>query len=130
MAITPAGNAVVLPGVTPDPAATWGEVAPSPDGRTFVAARQRDGHWALVRWRADAVPAAGPEVLYRSATIVTDPAWTGDGAVLFVTEVGGYPQVVRWRDAHADKFGPALMRKLSNDYWVERIRAARARGTA
>ena len=38
--------------------------------------------------------------------------------------------LVRWRDAHADKFGPALMRKLSNDYWVERIRAARARGTA
>ncbi|TMB88609.1 MAG: hypothetical protein E6J45_11225, partial [Chloroflexi bacterium] len=98
VAITPAGDRVVLPGVPDDPSTTWGEAAPSPDGRTIVAARHRDGHWALVRWPASAFPASGPEILYRSATIVTDPTWTGDGAVLFVTEVGGYPQVVRWRN--------------------------------
>jgi hypothetical protein len=39
-------------------------------------------------------------------------------------------RLARWRDEHAGRFGDALRRKLSNDYWVERIRAVRARGAA
>jgi hypothetical protein len=36
--------------------------------------------------------------------------------------------LARWREQLAPRFGPALARKLSNDYWVERIRAACGRG--
>jgi len=73
---------------------TWSAVVPSPDGRWVAAARHRDGHWALVRW-----PAAAPEsvtVLAEPPGVVGDPVWTGDGGLLYVAEVAGFPQVHRW----------------------------------
>jgi hypothetical protein len=31
-------------------------------------------------------------------TAITDPVWTKDGAVLFVSDVAGFPQVLRWQE--------------------------------
>jgi hypothetical protein len=81
-----------------DPAGTtWGDVVPSPDGRSVVASRHRDGHWALVRWSA-AAPAA-VTVLAEPPGGVADPTWTRDGAgVLYTSDVAGFPQIHRWTD--------------------------------
>ena len=77
---------------------TWGPVVPSPDGGWLVAPRHRNGRWELVRWR-DGAPDA-PTVLLetQNGAVVADPAWTRDGAVLFVTDVAGFPQVHRWQE--------------------------------
>ncbi|MBI1966619.1 MAG: hypothetical protein HYS40_01395, partial [Gemmatimonadetes bacterium] len=111
VAITPAGNRPVLGGMPlPDePGTTWGDVVPSPNGHWVAATRHRDGHWALVRW-----PTGRPDsavVLFEAGNVVSDPAWTGDGAVLFVTSRAGMPQVHGWTDSAgtpaltADPFG-------------------------
>ncbi|HLQ59389.1 MAG TPA: hypothetical protein VK113_07735 [Gemmatimonadales bacterium] len=80
--------------------ATWGPTVPSPDGRWIVAARNQNGHWALVRW-----PARQPQsitVLMHAPgeSAIADPVWSADGStVLFVTDAGGFPQVHRWRES-------------------------------
>lgn len=101
VAITPADNGPVVDGVTwPDaPGTTWGEVAPSPDGAWIAATRHRDGHWALVRWPRGGGRPDRAAVLFESGSVVTDPSWTGDGAILFVASSAGMPQVHRWADA-------------------------------
>jgi len=81
-------------------AATWGPVAPSPDGLWLVAPRHRDGGWELVRWRAGSTDAATVLMKAEPGAAVADPVWTSDGAVLFVTDVGGFPQVLRWREGN------------------------------
>lgn len=78
----------------PDPAGTtWGAAVPSPDGGWITASRHRDGHWELVRWRAGA--AAEVEVLASPPGGVSDPSWSGSD-VLFVSDIDGLPQVLRW----------------------------------
>jgi hypothetical protein len=92
-------NRPTLPGVPDPPGTTWGAIVPSPDGRWVAAARHGDGHWALVRW-----PAHAPDsvtVLFERARIVADPAWTQHGALLFVADPTGLPQVYRWTDSGA-----------------------------
>jgi len=79
-------------------AAAWGPVVPSPDGRWLVAPRHRDGRWALVRWRDGSSDAATTLHEAEPGAAIADPVWTQDGAVLFVTDVAGFPQVLRWRD--------------------------------
>jgi hypothetical protein len=97
LTLSPDDDAPVLAGAPqpPDPpGTTWGAVAPSPDERWVAATRHRDGRWALVRW-----PAAAPEsvtVLAEPSGVVSDPAWTADGGLLYVAEVAGFPQVHRW----------------------------------
>jgi WD40-like Beta Propeller Repeat len=73
---------------------TWGAVVPSPDGNWVAATRHADGHWTLVRWvlRSPAQRA----VLVDSRGVVSDPVWTPDGGLLFVSDQTGYPQVYRW----------------------------------
>ena len=98
--LTPGGNTPTRPGPNDSSGSvTWGPVVPSPDGRWLVAPRHRSGRWELVRWR-DSVP-GGPTVLLEAASggVVADPVWTRDGAaVLFVTDVAGFPQVHRWQE--------------------------------
>ena len=81
-----------------DPAGTtWGDVVPSPDGRSIVASRHRNGHWALVRWSA-ATPAS-VTVLAEPPGGVAEPTWMRDGSgVLYVSDVAGFPQILRWTD--------------------------------
>src|SRR6185295_15915655 len=79
-------------------ATTWGPVVPSPDGTWLVAPRHRDGRWALVRWRDGSSDAATTLHEAEPGAAIADPVWTNDGAVLFVTDVAGFPQVLRWRD--------------------------------
>lgn len=81
-------------------AATWGPVVPSPDGAWLVAPRHRDGRWALVRWREASADSAAVLMEAEPGSAITDPAWTKDGAVLFVTDVAGFPQVLRWQEGH------------------------------
>ena len=57
-----------------------------------------------------------------------DPLYRDEGLPVVIVE--SFREVeasrlARWREEHASRFGAALVRKLSNDYWVERIRAAR-----
>jgi hypothetical protein len=78
------------------PGTTWGAVVPSPDGRWMAATRHQNGRWSLVRW-----PAGSPgaiEVLAQPAGGAFEPAWSGDG-VLFVSDVDGFSQVLRWTSA-------------------------------
>ncbi|HEY6854341.1 MAG TPA: hypothetical protein VI139_08835, partial [Gemmatimonadales bacterium] len=92
-------NRPTLPGVPDPPGTTWGDIAPSPDGRWIAATRHTSGHWALVRW-----PAAAPDsavVLFERAGIVADPAWTADGRLLFVADQTGLAQIYRWTDSGA-----------------------------
>ncbi|HEU5262358.1 MAG TPA: hypothetical protein VFU41_13155 [Gemmatimonadales bacterium] len=97
IALVPAGNRPLIP-VPREPAqATWGAVAPSPDGRTIAATRHANGHWALVRWPADSPEAA--VVLRASRGVITDPVWTPAGELLFVADATRFPQVYRWRDS-------------------------------
>jgi len=80
--------------------ATWGPVAPSPEGRWVVAARHQNGGWQLVRWRADAPQSIDVLAQAGANGAIADPVWTPDGtSVLFVTEAGGFPQVHRWRES-------------------------------
>ena len=76
------------------PGATWGPTVPSPDGRSVVAARHENGHWALVRWQTGAPRSL--EVLFESPSAVADPVWTPDG-VLFVTDAQEFPQIHLWK---------------------------------
>jgi len=76
------------------PGATWGPSVPSPDGRSVVAARHQNGHWALVRWPTGTPPSL--EVLFESPSEVADPVWTSDG-VLFVTDAQAFPQIHLWK---------------------------------
>ena len=90
--LEPGANAPTLP-FPSSPGATWNAVVPSPDGRRIVATRHSGGHWALVSW-----PAASPDsvaVLAEPPGGVADPTWSGD-AVLFVSDVAGFPQILRW----------------------------------
>src|SRR5256885_8398195 len=48
-------------------------------------------------FRSDS-PQAG-RVLRESAGVIADPTWTPAGALLFVTDPTGFPQVYRWRDS-------------------------------
>jgi hypothetical protein len=94
LALRPGGDAPVLPAPgVPDSAGTWSAVAPSPDGAWLAAMRHREGHWALVRWRS-----ATPESLrvLVEGPVLSDPAWTPDGGLLYVADVDGFPQVHRW----------------------------------
>lgn len=98
--LTPGGNTPTRPApLSSGGPVTWGPVAPSPDGAWLVAPRHRDGRWELVRWR-DGVPDAVTVILEaESGGVVADPVWTRDGAaVLFVTDVAGFPQVHRWQE--------------------------------
>lgn len=93
VAITPGANHPTIP--APDTAgATWGDVVPSPDGRTVAATRQQGGRWRLVQW-----PAAHPDsaVAIDSGGVVSGPVWTPDGALLYVTDRGGMPEVLERR---------------------------------
>jgi hypothetical protein len=99
VAIGAGDNRPTLPGVPDPPGTTWGAIVPSPDGRWVAASRHAAGHWALVRW-----PAHAPDssvVLFERAGVVTDPAWTADGALLFVADPTGLAQVYRWTDSGA-----------------------------
>lgn len=99
VAIAAGDNRPTLAGVPDPPGTTWGAIAPSPDGRWVAAARHADGHWALVRW-----PARAPDsvaVLFDRAGVVADPTWTTDGALLFMADATGLPQVYRWADSGA-----------------------------
>ena len=98
VALSPGDNAPHLAGVPDPPGTTWGAVVPSPDGRWVGATRNRDGHWALVRW-----PAAAPESLAvlveaRAGSLVADPSWTPAGDLLYVTEVEEFPQAHAWSE--------------------------------
>ena len=99
--ITPGGNeptrAAHLP-MRDSSADAWGPVVPSPDGAWLVAARHREGRWALVRWHEGSADAATVLMEAEPGVAVADPVWTKDGAVLFVTDIAGFPQVLRWRD--------------------------------
>ena len=96
--LVPGGNRPAIFGADSvgDPTATWADVVPSPDGRWVAATRNAGGHWTLVRW-----PSGSPralEVLLASRGVLSDPAWTPHGDLLFVSDQSGYPQVYRWRD--------------------------------
>jgi len=96
IAVVPGGNRPTLldSAGTGEVGATWGEVVPSPDGRWVAATRHAEGHWSLVRW-----PAGAPErreLLFASRSVVSDPTWSPDGELLFVSDQSGYPQVYTW----------------------------------
>jgi len=97
--IMPGGNEPTRasPAVPGSSAATWGPVAPSPDGIWLVAPRHRDGRWELVRWREGSSEPASVLMEAPPGAAVADAVWTKDGAVLFVTDVAGFPQVLQWR---------------------------------
>ncbi|HUC40637.1 MAG TPA: hypothetical protein VMR92_07360, partial [Gemmatimonadales bacterium] len=103
--IMPGGNEPTR-AATPIPmgessASTWGPVVPSPDGVWLVAPRHRDGHWELVRWgREGSADAATVLLQAEPGAAVADPVWTRDGAVLFVTDVAGFSQVLQWREGN------------------------------
>lgn len=78
--------------------ATWGPTLPSPDGHWVVAARNQNGRWELVRWRAGALESVSVLAQASPEDAISDPVWTADG-VLFVTAAGGFPQVHRWRES-------------------------------
>ncbi len=96
--LVPGGNRPTLLGDdsadTRDVGATWGDVVPSPDGRSVAATRHADGHWSLVRWPAEAPEQR--ELLFASRSVVSDVAWTPNGELLFVSDQSGYPQIYRW----------------------------------
>ncbi|HXH63863.1 MAG TPA: hypothetical protein VNG95_06735, partial [Gemmatimonadales bacterium] len=95
--VDPAGNHPALPALPDTVGATWGDVVPSPDGRTIAATRQRNGRWALVRW-----PRAAPDsltVLFAPGGVVSAPVWAPDGTLFFVADAVGFPQVMRWTPA-------------------------------
>jgi hypothetical protein len=84
---------------------TWGPAVPSPDGRWIVAPRNHNGRWVLVRWRTGAAAGAGggafgtETVLAESpdGSAIADPVWSGE-AVMFVTDVAGFPQIHQWSE--------------------------------
>jgi hypothetical protein len=135
--------AVPAPGVADPPGTTWGAVVPSPDGQWLAALRHREGHWALVRWRA-----AAPESLsvLVEAPVLSDPTWAPHGGLLYVADVAGFPQVHRWdagagaRQVSAEPLGaraPAvradgtlLFTTLAHDGWELRAAAPVERGAA
>ncbi len=75
---------------------TWGPAVPSPDGRWIVAPRHQHGRWALVRWRTGAFETIAVLAESQDGSAIADPAWSGE-AVLFVTDVAGFPQIHQWR---------------------------------
>jgi hypothetical protein len=85
-----------------DSSTTWGPTVPSPDGQWVVAARHRNGRWQLVRWRRGAPESLTLLVEAPDGSAIADPVWTPNGAVLFVTDVSGFPQIHRWQE------GPGL----------------------
>lgn len=95
--LTPGDNGPTLLGsmtALPDTAGTtWGAAVPSPDGQWVAASRHRDGRWQLVRWRAESPDDV--EILASPAGGVSDPSWSGSD-VLFVSDIDGLPQVLRW----------------------------------
>src|SRR6266851_2148842 len=96
------GDAPTIPIAPPQTDATWGPTVPSPDGRWIVAARNQNGHWALVRWPAGQPQAITVLAQASGESAIADPVWSpdgGGGAVLFVTDAGGFPQVPRWRES-------------------------------
>lgn len=98
IALGPARDYPTLPAPSEAEAgATWGDVVPSPDGRWIAATRNAGGHWALVRWPANAPDSAA--ILRAARGVLADPAWTPDGALLYVSDDSGFPQVYRWSDA-------------------------------
>ena len=76
--------------------ATWEAVVPSPDGRWIAGTRNAAGRWSLVRWPTDS-PAAAVS-LVESRSVVADPVWTSRGALWFVADPSGFPQVYAWHD--------------------------------
>jgi hypothetical protein len=104
--LTPGGNTPTLsaPLVESSGSVTWGPVVPSPHsggsgGGWLVAPRHRNGHWELVRWREGAPDVPTVLLEAQNGGVVADPVWTRDGAaVLFVTDVGGFPQIHRWQE--------------------------------
>ncbi len=96
IALTPAANRPTVPVPAAPPGTTWGEVAPSPDGRWMAASRNAGGHWTLLRWPAESVGAAA--LLVESRGVITDPVWTPRGELWFVADPAGFPQVYRWRE--------------------------------
>jgi len=95
--ITPGGNTPTQATDSSGWRATWGPAVPSPDGRWIVAPRNQNGRWALVRWRTDAVESLTVLVEAQRGSAIADPVWAGD-AVLFVTDVAGFPQILQWRE--------------------------------
>ena len=71
----------------------WGEPRVSPDGRRIAALLHLDGRWRLV-----VLPVEGGEVreLSPGGAPLSAPAWSADGAVLFVSRApaSGIPDVV------------------------------------
>ncbi|MGH7568062.1 MAG: hypothetical protein ACREL9_03680, partial [Gemmatimonadales bacterium] len=99
-----ADNAPVVAGTRlhDPPGATWGAVVPSPDGRWIAATRQLDGRWALVRWPRETPEMVGVIVAAEegeAGRVIADPTWAPDGALLYVAERDGFPQVHRWTDS-------------------------------
>jgi len=90
------GDTPTIP-ITPSDA-TWGPTVPSADGRWIVAARNQNGRWELVRWRAGAPETVAVLAQASGGSAIADPVWTPDG-VLFVTDAGGFPQIHRWRES-------------------------------
>ncbi|HEY3279019.1 MAG TPA: hypothetical protein VGJ83_00780 [Gemmatimonadales bacterium] len=121
LALRPGDDVPVLPppGVADPPGTTWGSVVPSPDGQWLAALRHREGHWALVRWRAAAPESVSALV---EAPGLSDPSWTPDEGLLYVADVAGFPQVHRW-DAGAGA------RQVSAEPLGARAPALRADGT-
>ncbi len=73
------------------PAADWGRVALSPDGRWVAAARHADERWDITLW-----PVGRPQELRlvtADAALDADPSWSAEGRLLFVSERTGLPQV-------------------------------------
>lgn len=81
------------------PGAVWGAVVPSPDGRWIAATRQLGGRWALVRWPRAAPESVGVIAAARDGGPIADPSWAPDGALLYVADQDGFPQVHRWTDS-------------------------------
>jgi hypothetical protein len=107
--LTPGGNTPTLsaPVVPSAGSVTWGPVVPSPHGAGegaggagwLVAPRHRNGRWELVRWRDRAPDGLTVLLEAQNGAVVADPVWTRDGtAVLFVTDVAGFPQIHRWQE--------------------------------
>jgi len=96
--IMPGGNEPTRGPGDESKTADWGPVVPSPDGTWLVAPRHRNGRWALVRWREGSADSATVLMEAEPGTAIVDPVWTKDGAVLFVGDVAGFPQVLRWQE--------------------------------